>query len=147
MPRLAMVLLFIGCASVPDYGPPDDHTAIAVDTAGGFAGPNTDNHSGVHVVGTTATYIDGATTVHATLAIAAVTSMIHALEDVDFIDLPADARACAVDAPVLTIEATLAAGANRIDRDQACGGTIGALEARLAELSGFTAWRATRHQP
>src|SRR4051794_32514747 len=122
MPRLAIVLLLVGCTSTPDYGPPDDHTAISVDTAGGFAGPNSDNHSGVHVVGTTATYIDGSTTEHATLAIEDVAAMIHALEDVEFIDLAATAPACAVDAPVLTIEATLAAGTNRIDRDVACGG-------------------------
>ena len=144
MARLAMIVLLVGCASTPDYGSPDDHTAISAETAGGFAGPNTDNHRGVHVIGTTGTYIDGATMAEASLAIDDVAAMIHALEDVAFLDLAATAPACALDAPVLTIEATLAAGTNRVDRDVACGGAIGALQDRLDALSGFTTWLAAR---
>ena len=138
-------MLLVGCSSSPDYGPADDTTAISADVAGGFAGPNVDNHSGVHVVGTTATYIDGTTTSEATVALADVETMIHALETVDFLDLPATAPPCASDTPVLTIEVTLAAGANHIDRDVACGGRITALDQQIADLSGFSAWR-TAHQ-
>jgi hypothetical protein len=66
------------------------------------------------------------------------------LERVEFLDLAPTEPNCAADSPILTIDVTLAAGANHIARDLACGGPLEAVGHQIEDLSGFTAWLATQ---
>lgn len=101
-------------------------------------------------MGTAAMYTASMFAGEATISSQALADVVDALDDAQFLDLPAD-FGCPGPAPdhtTVTIEVSLPEGSNTVVHDKGCVGArfeeIEALEEQIFSLSGFSAWLAAQ---
>ena len=130
---------------LPSYGTPTDATTIHLLVHDGFAGSAYDRE--LRIEGTAATYRYGANTEQVTISTRAVKEIIHALEEIEFLELDGDYDTCstpASDGFSAAIEVALPAGPQTVSHYGGCSGGVfdelTRLEQRIFDLSGFTAW-------
>ncbi len=148
----AIVMTSVGC-STTDYGPPTPTTMIEIEQS--YGGPPVSGEPtierGVVITGTAAVYTASFTTAEQTIATSDVAAIVHALEHVDFLALDDGYLPCpdgGEDGPGVAIQVALSAGAKSVDYSMACTGgkfdQLATLEQQIFDLSGFTAWLASR---
>jgi hypothetical protein len=143
----SLILVGVVACTSPNYGAPTAQTDIRVSEDGGFAGPNAG--WSVHILGSTVAFTSQTRNGTATVTTDEVATIIHALEDMSFLDLHGDYELCdnaPTDMPVADFTATLATGTNTVSFYTGCkGGTfddLSRLETTIQDRSGWTAWNA-----